>query len=108
MAEYRGADYNTEILPEERKSETERPKRKWEGEDVNPAIRKRIKHMNDPPQCPLVGDVGVITKEIDDWAAKACRDLADLLVGYDVGRTIAALDELKHVKNVAKDAVILN
>src|SRR5579863_4922526 len=94
MAEEGGADYATE-----------RPKRKWEGEDVNPAIRKRIKHMNDPPQCPLVGDVGVITKEIDDWAAKACQDLADLLVGYDVGRTIAALDELKHVKNVAKDAV---
>jgi hypothetical protein len=108
MAEDRGADYNTEILPEEKKSETERPKRKWEGEGVHLAVRRRVENVNDLPAYLLTDETRNATKRIDEWAEKACQDLADLLVGCDVGRTIAAIDKLKHIKNVAKDAVLLS
>jgi hypothetical protein len=87
------------------------PKRKWEEDCVPPAIRKKIKLM-DQPTVVFSTEPQDLFLKIDQWASESSQNLVDLLVAegsgsYDVGRVIAALDEIKHVKNIARDAILL-
>jgi hypothetical protein len=85
-------------------------KRKWEEDSVPLPIRKRVKMIGQPITSPLIGFESFV--KIDQWADESCQILADILVErgsgtFDVGRVIAAIDEFKHVKNIAKDALLL-